>query len=145
LISPDNRSAGSDSLLTELFALARICLSAALVVMRTRSLPAARVRLNSRKLGTSGFFRFPFGRVHYAAASGLDTMFEELFLSQVYEVVKAAVSGTPGPAKFARHRLLTGHITSGEGLPIQCVRLSDRLEESVDLLRLILKVVNLAS
>jgi FkbM family methyltransferase len=184
------------ALLTELFALPRTCLSAALVAERTKSLTAARLRWLSRpKLGNpSGIFRFPFGRVHYTDALALETMFEELFLSRVYavrklpdrpyivdcggniglsviwfkqrypqaritvfeadptlaeilaenvhhlgltsiEVVKAAVSGTAGPIKFAHDRPLTGHVTSGEGLPIHCVKLSDRLEEPVDLLK----------
>jgi len=45
------------------------------------------------------------------------------------EVVKAAVGGIAGPTRFARDRSLTGHVTSGEGLPIDCVRLSERLRE----------------
>lgn len=182
-------------MLTKPFSLPRTCVSAALVALKTKSLTAGRVRLNTRKLmNTHGFFRFPFGRVHYTDAWGLDTLFNELFFSQVYavdglpdepyivdcggniglsaiwfkqrypqaqitvfeadptladileenlqhlglksiEIVKAAVSGTAGTVKFARDRVLTGHVTSGDGLSIHCVRLSDRLEKPVDLLK----------
>ncbi len=183
-------------MLTKLIALPGTCLSAASVAMKTKSLTAARLKwLSRQKLGgPSGFFRFPFGRVHYTDASALENMFWELFLSQDYavnklpdrpyivdcggniglgviwfkqrypqaritvfeadpalaeilaenvhhlgltsvEVVKAAVSDTAGPANFARDRPLTGHVTSGEGVPIDCVRLSDYLKEPVDLLK----------
>jgi FkbM family methyltransferase len=182
--------------LSQLSMIPRSFVSVALVAKRTHSLTAARLRwLSRQKSGQpSGFFRFPFGRVHYTDASALNLMFEELFLSQVYavdglpdrpyivdcggniglsviwfkqrypqsritvfeadpalaeiiaenvhhlgltsvEVVKAAVGGTAGPTKFARDRSLTGHVTSEAGLPIDCVRLSDRLGEPVDLLK----------
>jgi len=59
-----------------------------LLAKRTHSLTAARLRWLSRQQWRqpSGFFRFPFGRVHYTDASALAAMFEELFLSQVYAV-----------------------------------------------------------
>lgn len=199
MTSLTERNARTDPLLTELSRLPRRCASAALVAARTKSLTAVRLKLlNSYKPGSfSGFFRFPFGRVHYTDAAALWTMYEEHFLSQIYavdrlpdrpyiidcggniglsviwfkqryrharitvfeadpalaeileenvhhlklssiEVVKAAVSGTAGFAKFARDRPLTGHVASQseEGLPIACVRLSDRLGESVDLLKI---------
>jgi hypothetical protein len=90
LSSPTNLGTGRESLLTELFALPRTCLSAALVAKRTKSLTAVRLNwLSRQKLGSpSGFFRFPFGRVHYTDASALENMFGELFLSQVYAVHK---------------------------------------------------------
>jgi len=51
------------------------------------------------------------------------------------EVVKAAVSGASGPMRFARQRAMTGHISAEGDLTIDCVRLSKRLDEPVDLLK----------
>jgi FkbM family methyltransferase len=173
--------------------------SAAFIGMKTKSLIATRLRLNAKLHGsTSGTYSFPFGRVRYVDAWGLDTMFNELFVSEVYgvkgmpehpriidcggniglstiwfklnypsadltvfeadpaladileenvrnlglqsvEIVKAAVSDRSGQARFARDRSLTGHIVLDENsdkeLTIECVRLSDRLDKPVDLLK----------
>jgi FkbM family methyltransferase len=51
------------------------------------------------------------------------------------EVVKAAVSGSAGRMSFSRQRAMTGHISTEGDLTIDCVRLSERINEPVDLLK----------
>ncbi len=51
------------------------------------------------------------------------------------EVVKAAVSGVAGRMTFTRDRAMTGHLSAEGELTINCVRLSERLDEPVDLLK----------
>lgn len=164
------------------------------VTRQTHSLTVARLFWACRRQQNGGYFRFPFGVVHYTEKAAFESMYEELFLQQVYEVdhlpeapriidcggnigmsviwfkhrypqarvtvfeadptladilaenvkglgltsvevVKAAVSGTSGPMTFARDRSMTGHLSAEGDLTIDCVRLSERLDEPVDVLK----------
>jgi FkbM family methyltransferase len=52
------------------------------------------------------------------------------------EVVGAAVTDRNGPIPFARKGSLTGHVTSSPGMVVEGIRLSDRLNKAVDLLKI---------
>src|SRR5690348_6625614 len=56
------------------------------VTRQTRSLTAARLFWLSKRKQNAGFFRFPFGLVHYTDQEALGDMYRELFLERVYEV-----------------------------------------------------------
>lgn len=52
------------------------------------------------------------------------------------EVVPAAVTATAGRVPFARETTLTGHVGGDSGMAVESVRLSERIERPVDLLKL---------
>lgn len=171
--------------------------SAVLAVARTKSVTLARLKLlhQPEERPRGGYFRFPFGLVRFTDAGALAVMYQEHFVSKIYdvtqlperpyivdcggniglstiwfklcypqarvtvfeadpflaeilaenvrtldlksvEVVKAAVGARNDTVRFSRHRSLTGYVDEQQGIPIECVRLSDRLNEPVDLLKI---------
>lgn len=70
-----------------------------------------------------------------AIAEVLEQNVRALRLESV-EVVSAAVTGDAGPVTFLPAGPLTGHVGDGTGLTIESVRLSDRIRQPVDLLKI---------
>jgi FkbM family methyltransferase len=112
-------------------------------IYEVKSLPAApRIIDCGGNIGMSVIWfkqRYPQARITVFEA---DPTLADILADNVHhlgltsvEVVKAAVSGTSSRVGFARQRAMTGHLSAEGELYTDCVRLSERLDEPVDLLK----------